>query len=62
MIVNVYISDTDTRLIENLRSISGQERRSLSFIIREALEFYLSQKSGKTIKTRRLKSKCKNVS
>lgn len=41
MIINIYIPESDSRLIEKIKSISGQKRRSFSFVIREALEHYL---------------------
>jgi hypothetical protein len=41
MIFNVYLPESDRRLIEQLKSISTRKRRSLSFLVREALEFYL---------------------
>jgi hypothetical protein len=41
MIFNVYLPENDRKLIEQLKSISERKRRSLSFLVREALEFYL---------------------
>jgi hypothetical protein len=41
MIFNIYLPENDRRLIEQLKSISEKKRRSLSFLMREALEFYL---------------------
>jgi predicted DNA-binding protein len=41
MIINFYLPESDSRLIDHLRSVSGQKKRSLSFIVREALEYYL---------------------
>jgi len=41
MIINFYLPESDAKLIDHLRSVSGQKRRSLSFIVREAIEYYL---------------------
>ncbi len=41
MIVNFYLPDSDSKLLDSLKSISGQKRRSVSYIVREALEYYL---------------------
>jgi hypothetical protein len=41
MIINFYISDQDTRLIDRLKVISEEKNRSISFVIREALESYV---------------------
>lgn len=41
MIINFYIRENEVNLIETLKSISEREKRSFSFIIREALEHYL---------------------
>lgn len=41
MIINFYLPETDQRLIEKLRKFSAVQRRSFSFIVREALEAYL---------------------
>lgn len=41
MIFNFYIPEGDRRLLEELKVISDQKRRSLSFVVREALELYL---------------------
>lgn len=41
MILNLYLPETDRRLLEQLKSISERKRRSLSFLVREALEVYL---------------------
>lgn len=41
MIINFYLPENDSKLIEHLKIASGQKKRSLSFIVREALEYYL---------------------
>ncbi len=41
MIINFYISDHESRLIDQLKLISEEQKRSLSYLIREALESYL---------------------
>jgi predicted DNA-binding protein len=45
MIINFYISDQETRLIDQLRLISEEKNRSVSYIIREALESYVGVSS-----------------
>lgn len=41
MIVNFYLPDSDSKLLELVKSISGQKKRSVSYVVREALEYYL---------------------
>jgi hypothetical protein len=41
MIINVYIPENDSKVIEKLKWLSSNQRRSFSFVIREALEYYL---------------------
>lgn len=41
MIINFYLPDQDSKLVDKLKSISDQKRRSFSFVVREALEYYL---------------------
>lgn len=41
MIINFYLSDQDSKLVDKLKSISDKKRRSFSFVVREALEYYL---------------------
>lgn len=41
MIVNFYLPDQDAELVNKLKNISGKKRRSFSFVVREALEYYL---------------------
>jgi predicted transcriptional regulator len=54
MIINFYISDQHTRLLDQVKLISEEKKRSVSFIIREALESYvtdsLNPRRGKTKK------------
>lgn len=47
MIINVYLPDQDAKMIDKLKSISDHKRRSFSFIVREALEYYLHSSSAK---------------
>jgi predicted transcriptional regulator len=42
MIINFYISDQHTRLLDQLKLLSEEKKRSVSYVIREALESYLS--------------------
>jgi len=52
MIINFYVSDQHTRLMDQLKLISEEKKRSVSYVIREALESYvtdaLSPRRGKT--------------
>jgi hypothetical protein len=60
MIVNFYLPDSDTKLLELVKSISGQKRRSVSYVVREALEYYLlhAQRAQRAqVAGRHLKSK-----
>ena len=41
MILNIYFPGKEAEMIEELRRISERRRRSVSFLIREALERYL---------------------
>ena len=41
MIINFYIPENDAKIIDTLRAVSGQKKRSFSFVVREALEYYL---------------------
>jgi hypothetical protein len=41
MIINVYIPDYEEKLINQIRQISENRRRSFSFVVREALESFL---------------------
>ncbi|NTV51735.1 MAG: ribbon-helix-helix protein, CopG family [Candidatus Firestonebacteria bacterium] len=54
MIINFYVSDQHTRLLDQLKLISEEKKRSVSYIIREALESYvtdsLSPRRGKNKK------------
>jgi predicted DNA-binding protein len=55
MIINFYLPENDSRLIDQLKNVSEQKRRSFSFIVREALEYYLLDVlkcRGKTSKTK----------
>ncbi len=40
MILNFYLPESDQRLLDQIRRISENRRRSLSFVVREALESY----------------------
>ena len=40
MIINFYLPENDSKLIDLLKSVSDQKKRSFSFIVREALEYY----------------------
>jgi len=40
MIINFYLPESDQRLLEQVRRISESRRRSVSFVVREALESY----------------------
>lgn len=42
MIVNVYIPDHAGHLLERIKGICDRQQRSLSYIVREALEAYLA--------------------
>lgn len=55
MIINFYIRENDLHLIEQLKGISEEKNRSISFIIREALACYLGaiQKSNPKSQRRR---------
>lgn len=48
MIINFYLPDNDAKLIDKLKSISGSKRRSFSFVVREALEYYLLSSEPKS--------------
>ncbi len=48
MIVNFYLSDQDSELVNKLKSISDKKRRSFSFVVREALEYYLHSSTLKS--------------
>ena len=48
MIINVYLPDQDSKIVDKLKTISDNKRRSFSFIVREALEYYLHSSSAKT--------------
>ncbi|MCK5241144.1 hypothetical protein KAR34_01715 [bacterium] len=41
MIINFYLPENDQKLIDVLKNVSDQKRRSFSFVVREALEYYL---------------------
>jgi hypothetical protein len=41
MIINFYLPENDSKIVDVLKSVSDQKRRSFSFIVREALEYYL---------------------
>ncbi|MBN1596317.1 hypothetical protein JW933_10365 [candidate division FCPU426 bacterium] len=41
MIINFYLPENDSRIIDLLKNVSEQKRRSFSFVVREALEHYL---------------------
>jgi hypothetical protein len=58
MSVNFYTSEQDQKLIEKIRIISQEQRRSFSYIVREALELYTRQQTyrGK-LKTKRKEKK-----
>ncbi len=56
MIINFYLPETDVRLIAKLKRFSSEQRRSFSFVVREALEAYLlgmAARKAKTIQPRR---------
>ncbi len=61
MIINFYIPPKEKSLIEGIRKVSEQKRRSFSYIIREALEFYLydSSPGGEKTSKRRVSSEPK---
>jgi hypothetical protein len=40
MIINFYLAESDQELLAQVRRISESRRRSLSFVVREALESY----------------------
>ncbi len=42
MIINFYLPENDSKLIDQLKNVSEQKKRSFSFIVREALDYYLS--------------------
>lgn len=46
MILNCYIPENDSRLINQIKLISAQKKRSFSYIVREALEMYLYASSS----------------
>ncbi|MCD4814247.1 hypothetical protein K8S19_11220 [bacterium] len=41
MIINFYLPENDSKIVDLLKSVSDEKRRSFSFIVREALEHYL---------------------
>ena len=41
MIINFYLPENDSRIVDMLKNVSGQKKRSFSYIVREALEYYL---------------------
>ncbi len=41
MIINFYLPENDSKLIDQLKNVSEQKKRSFSFIVREALDYYL---------------------
>jgi predicted DNA-binding protein len=54
MIINFYMSEQHSRLWDQLKLISEEKERSVSYVIREAIESYvnlsLNPKRGKTKK------------
>lgn len=54
MIINFYLPDQDAQLVDKLKSISDQKRRSFSFVVREALEYYLLTSKSKTTKKKEM--------
>jgi len=57
MIVNFYLPESDTKLLELVKTISGQKRRSVSYVLREALEYYLLHVQRSQVAVRHPKSK-----
>jgi len=41
VIINFYLPENDSKLVDLLKTVSDQKRRSFSFVVREALEYYL---------------------
>jgi hypothetical protein len=57
MIINFYLPESEQRLLEQVRRISEARRRSVSFVMREALESYClaaSRRAGRNPKPRRV--------
>jgi hypothetical protein len=42
MIINFYLPENDSRIIDLLKNASSKKKRSFSFMVREALEYYLA--------------------